>query len=135
MLKRIKKIFTETCIIFTILTLLLYCVGYLTVSSEISFKISGVFTLILLSFLLSVTKRILYVKSISVPVRIILHYLLVISVSYVIFALIGNIITTSLATLALLALVTLIYSIVTLVFVLRGEKKQAETEYQSMFKK
>ena len=135
MLNKIKTVLTETCVLFTLLTIILYCVGFIAVNDAVTFKPSGVFTLLALSFLLSVIKRVLFIKSISIPVKILLHYLLVLAASFLLFAVIGNVVSTSLATLVLLASVTLVYSVITLIFVLRNNKKQDETNYTSMFRK
>lgn len=136
MFNKIKTIFNDACILFTLLTFILYCAAFIAVKEAVAFSIVGVFALFGLSLILSIIRQVLYIKSFSLPLRILIHYLLVLICSFLLFAVIGKVVTTSLASLVLLAIVTLVYSILSLVFVLLGNNPKEHNEtYTSMFKK
>lgn len=136
MLTKIKKLAFNACALFTFFTFLLYIVGYITVGSSITLTLGGISLLLGLCILLCILNKVLYVNKLSLFIRIILHYLLVLSSSFFLFGVIGKIVSTSLASLFMLAVVTLIYSLIALAFMLtRSSENRNEQEYTSMFKK
>ena len=136
MFTKFKNLFVRACVLFTFITFLLYLIGYIIVSKTITLNLLSVVSLFAFCMLLCLLNNIFKLKKVALGIRIVLHYFLVLASTYIIFGLIGNIVSTSLASLFMLAIVTLVYSIVVLIFVLSKKSENSEnTEYSSMFRK
>ncbi len=139
MKKHLKKFFTDSCIIFTVFVFILYIVGTLTLSNTITLTLKTAALLFVCCLLLRLLHNVLYIKSIPMICRILLHYILVVSAAYIGFAIIAKIISNSLASIVMLSAVTLIYSAFAIALFLisskQKEKENEKQEYQSIFKK
>lgn len=137
MIERIKKLLTDSCILFTVFVFILYIVGNVLVSKTITITLGTAALLFVCCIMLCLFHGILYVKKIHIALRIILHYLLVLAAAYLGFAIIGKIVSNSLETLVMLSLVTFIYSVLALILFIVSDKKKEEQKgtYTSIFKK
>ena len=139
MLEKIKKTLTDSCILFTVFVFILYIAGNLLVSNTITITLTTATMLFLCCICLRIFHNVLYAKKIPIALRIIIHYLLVLTAAYIGFALIAKIVTNSLAAIIMLSSVTLVYSVfavtVVLLFGKKNETENNKKEYQSIFKK
>ena len=136
MFDKIKKYLTEVCILFTLLIFLLYLVGTALIISTITINLASICVLFGLSLLLTLLNRILFIKKIGLALRMLIHYFSVLASSFVLFGVIGKVLSTSLATLFMLSIVTLVYSVFAVLIITLGSKnKNVKEEYTSMFNK
>ena len=137
MSKKIQKILTDSCILFTIFVFIIYAAGYCFQQKSVTLALSGTAMLLATCVVLSIFRGVLTYKKLPMVVRILVHYLLVLSSAFLAFAVIGKIVSTSLQSLIMLSVVTLLYSIIALAyaFIESKQNKNAKDEYTSMFKK
>ena len=137
MFKKIQNFTSTCCVLFTFLMFVLFGLGKLFSDFEVALNLPKTAMLLGTCALLCLCSGILFIKKLPFGVRIIAHYFLVLGAMYLVFAVIGKFISTSLQSLVMLAFVTLLYSIVSLVYALVRNKfdKKADVQYKSMFKK
>lgn len=136
-MKNIQKILTDTCILFTVLAFLLYGVGKLVVEYTVGLSFENAALLFVTSLMLMLCSRIFLLQRLHIAVRILLHYLAVLGASFLLFAVIGGIVSTSLATLVLLGCISIVYSALALGYALWKTRapREAPPAYRSQFKK
>lgn len=117
-MKTVKKILTDVCILFTVLAFLLYGVGALTVEYKVGLSFGNAFLLFATSLMLTICNRIFLIQKFHIAVRILLHYVSVLGASFLLFAVIGGIVTTSLASLVLFSCISFFYSALALGYTL-----------------
>lgn len=134
---KLKKFLCDSCILFTVFVFILYIAGHALVSTSITLTLKTAAGLFLCCLLLRVFHNVLYIKSLPMAFRVFIHYLLVVSASYVGFALIAKIVTNSLASFVLLSVITLIYCGISAVIMFvqnkNREKNNQKKEYKSIF--
>lgn len=137
MSKKIQKILTDSCILFTIFVFIIYAAGYCFQQRSVTLALSGAAMLLASCAVLCIFRRVLTYKKLPMIVRILVHYILVLGSAFLVFAVIGKIVSTSVQSLIMLSAVTLIYSIFALAyaFIESKQDKNAKDEYTSMFKK
>ncbi|MBQ9133341.1 MAG: hypothetical protein IJX64_02280 [Clostridia bacterium] len=137
MAKKIQKILTDSCILFTIFVFIIYAAGYCFQQKSVTLALSGTAMLLGVCIVLSVFRRVLTYKKLPMIVRILIHYALVLGSAFLGFAVIGKIISTSLQSLIMLSAITLLYSMFALAYAFLESKqdKNAKDEYTSMFRK
>lgn len=132
----VKKILREACVMFTLLTFILYCIGYIIVSKTITLNLGSIAILFVMCLVLCLFKRILYIKNIPLFYKAVIHYVIVLGSAFLLFSVIGKVVTTSLASLIMLSVITLIYTIATIIILLISSKNENATgEYTSIFNK
>ncbi len=136
-MKNIRKLLTDTCTLFTVLAFLLYGVGKLVVEYTVGLSFENAVLLFITSLMLTLCNRIFLLQRLHIAVRILLHYLAVLGASFLLFAVIGGIVSTSLATLVLLACISIGYSAMALGYALWKTRapKEEPPAYRSQFKK
>jgi len=137
MVKKIQKFLSACCILFTFLVFALYGLGKLFSDFEVGLNLEKAAMLLGTCAILCLCSCVLFIKKLPMYVRILLHYLLVLGSMFLIFAVIGKIISTSLQSLVMLSAVTLLYSVIALVYALfqtRSGKKTTK-KYTPIFKK
>ena len=137
MKKKIQKILTDSCILFAVLIFIVYGIGYCVLGQSVTMAMNGIAMLFAICVALCIFHKVLTYKKWPLPVRILLHYLLVLSAAYLSFAVIGKVVSTSPQSLAMLAIITLLYTVFALVYAFLGSKQKAnaQEDYVSMFKK
>ncbi len=134
---KLKKFFTDSCILFTLFVFILYIAGHIFVSTSITITLKTAALLFLCCMVLRVLHAVLYINKIPKFARIFLHYLLVLAAAYISFALIAKIVSNSLATFVLLSAVTAVYCVFTVTITALSqksqEKKNQDSEYKSIF--
>lgn len=137
MFKKIRNFTSSCCVLFTLLVFLLFAIGKLFSEFEVALNLPKTAMLFGTCALLCLCSGILFVKKIPFGIRILMHYFLVLGAMYLVFAVIGKFISSSLQSLVMLAFVTLIYSIIALVYAFLRTKLDTKesTQYKSMFKK
>ncbi|MBQ8837043.1 MAG: hypothetical protein IJ002_06015 [Clostridia bacterium] len=139
----LKKILTDSCILFTVFVFILLSVNCLFVPADEGIVSGLSFETSLLLFISAVLLRIYYgvlsVKTIPLPLRVIINYVLVVGTGYGVIKLINtatNRQQNSLSLFVILAALALIYSaVIIIVFAIKGkknEKKNEEKEYKSI---
>lgn len=137
MKKKLQKLLADACILFTVLAFVLFSIGAITVDYVVALSFGGTVLLFVTSIVLVLCSRILYAKKLHMIIRILLHYGIVLGAAFLIFAVIGRIVSTSLAALVLLAGITFLYTAIALAYALwttRANKSNG-TSYDPMFKK
>lgn len=137
MLKKIQKLLTDSCILFTLLVFILYSIGNIFLDSGNPMTLDKLPLLFLTCLLFCLCHRILYVKQLHMVARVLLHYVAVLAAMFVVFAVFTDIISTSLQSLIMLSIITLLYSVIALVYTFWNTRsgKKAKEEYSPMFKK
>ena len=137
MQNKIQKILTDSCILFTILLFIVYGIGYCVLGHSVTMAINGATMLFCVCIVLTVFRKVLTWNKLPLALRILSHYLLVLGAAFLSFAVVGKIVSTSLASLVMLSIVTLLYTIFALVYAFIESKrdKNAKDEYTSMFRK
>lgn len=142
-MKKIKKILSDSCILFTVFVFILLAT-FALLFDEQEGVVSGLpFSTALLIFICSVLLRvfhnILNVKKIHLAWRVIIHYILVVGTSFAAVLLINklaNNTTKALSSFIILTVLTLVYSGIIVISILiqnkRAEKKKEKKEYKSI---
>lgn len=136
----IKKIAARGCVIFTIVTLIVYSIGSIVSDSERSFipSIKFIWLFFAFSVLLAAANEILSVKKISLGVRMLIHFAVCAALYFVCVVLCGGFISSGAQTLIAMTMFVIVYLIcgIFIAIVLsRREKKSADNEkYQSQFR-
>ena len=95
MAKKIQKILTDSCILFTIFVFIIYAAGYCFQQRSVTLALSGTAMLLGVCIVLSIFRRVLTYKQLPMIVRILIHYALVLGSAFLGFAVIGKIVSTS----------------------------------------
>ncbi len=137
MIKKTQKLLTDTCILFTVLAFVLFGIGSVSVEYAIALSFSGTVLLFCTALMLALCSRIFSIKKLHMAFRVLLHYVAVLAASFLIFAVIGKIVSTSLATLVLLSVITLLYSVIAFIYALWKTRyvRKGSKDYTSLFKK
>ena len=137
MKNKFRKILIRSCILFTIFVFIIYVTAALLLTDTVTLTLIGAAELYATCLVLAVLQEILLWRKLSVPLRLLIHYLLVLGAAYLAFAVIAKVNMTSLASFVFFAALTLIYSVCALLVVLIGEKRahKESKEYTPMFKK
>lgn len=138
MLQKIKHTLTLACILFTTAVFLLYAAGLALVGATIAFTLEALILLFALCILIALCSRILHIKSLSLPIRILIHYILILASAFFIFAFIGGFVQSAASALIAFICVTLVYAVFAVIFATLEQKKrrsaQDQKSYQSIFK-
>ncbi len=138
MLQKIKHTLTLACILFTASVFLLYAAGLALVGATIAFTLEALILLFALCILIALCSRILHIKSLSLPIRILIHYILILASAFFIFAFIGGFVQSAASALIAFFFVTLVYAVFAVIFATLEQKKrrsaQDQKSYQSIFK-
>ena len=146
MLKKIKKILTDSCILFTVFVFIL-----LTVNAAFSSPSDGIVSglsletcalLFICGVLLRIYHGVLYVEKIPMALRVIINYLLVVGTGFGAIKLISSVTNrqqNSLSLFIILSVFALIYSAVIVIGLIikkkMAEKKNEKKEYKSIVNK
>ena len=76
-IKKILNILKQTCIFFTLIVVFFYLISNSMISSTLVLEISGMFILLLFSFILAICNLIFGIKKLPIVVRSLIHYLLI----------------------------------------------------------
>lgn len=138
MLHKIKHTLATACILFTSFVFLLYAAGLIFVGSTITFTLEGLLLLFALCILIALSNYILHAQSLSLPIRMLLHYMFILASAFLIFIWIGGCIQNAAGALIAFVLITLLYAAFAVSFVFFERKKrrsaQNQKSYQSIFK-
>lgn len=138
MLHKIKHTLAAACILFTSFVFLLYAAGLIFVGSTITFTLEGLLLLFALCILIALSNYILHAQSLSLPIRMLLHYMFILASAFLIFIWIGGFIQNAAGALIAFVLITLLYAAFAVSFVFFERKKrrsaQNQKSYQSIFK-
>ena len=138
--KKIKSIFSNTCIIFS-LTVLLVLGAWAAISSQKVASTSLLFSQALgvfaFSFLLSCINKILKIRALKFFVRVLIHFAGFMLIFYLFFIRISNYAENSSGTFLIMLLVGIIYAVIAAVALivrhLSAKKKQDNEKYESQF--
>lgn len=138
MLHKIKHTLAAACILFTSFVFLLYAAGLIFVGSTITFTLEGLLLLFALCILIALSNYILHAQSLSLPIRMLLHYIFILASAFLIFIWIGGFIQNAAGALIAFVLITLLYAAFAVPFAFFERKKrrsvQNQKSYQSIFK-
>lgn len=138
MLQKIKHALTLACILFTAAVFLLYAAGLALVGATIMFTLEALVLLFALCVLIALCSRILHIESLSIPIRILIHYVLILASAFSVFAFIGGFVQSAASALIAFVCVTLVYAVFAVIFAALEQKKrrsaQDQKSYQSIFK-
>lgn len=76
-LKQILNILKQTCIFFTVIVVLFYLVSNSMISSTLVLEMSGMFMLLIFSFVFSLCNLIFGIKKLPIAVRSLIHYIII----------------------------------------------------------
>lgn len=107
----IKKLFVQSCICFTLMTLFLFLVGSAVPAFGNAIAVSTILSLYLFSLLLAAANLLLQIPQLKIGIRVLLHFIASIVAFYSIFVVVGMKITTQRATLTVLLLFTIFYAL------------------------
>ena len=135
----IKKIFTHSCVCFTLLILFLFLLGSSVPSFGNAIAVGSILSVYLFSLLLACANLLLGISRIQIGFRVLLHYIVSLSAFYGVFVLIALKITAPRSALVCLLLFTIFYAIfmgvyLYLYFSIAPKKVEKKTEYQSIYK-
>ena len=123
MLQKIKHALTLACILFTAAVFLLYAVGLALVGATIMFTLEALVLLFALCVLIALCSRILHIESLSIPIRILIHYVLILASAFSVFAFIGGFVQSAASALIAFVCVTLVYAVFAVIFAALEQKK------------
>ena len=76
-LKQILNILKQTCIFFTVIVVLFYLVSNSMISSTLVLEMSGMFMLLVFSFVFSLCNLIFGIKKLPIAIRALIHYVII----------------------------------------------------------
>lgn len=76
-IKKLLNILKQTCIFFTLIVILFYLISNSMISSTLVLEMSGMFMLLLFSFILSLCNLIFGIKKLPIVIRSLTHYLII----------------------------------------------------------
>lgn len=76
-IKQILNILKQTCIFFTLIIVLFYLISNSMISSTLVLEMSGMFMILLFSFILSLCNLIFGIKKLPIVIRALIHYLII----------------------------------------------------------
>ena len=138
-LKKISNILKQTCIFFTLIVVMFYLVSNSTISSTLVLEMSGMFMLLIFSFILALCNLIFGIKKLPIVVRSLIHYLIIAGIILFAFFYFTPDTASFGVSMVLVAFIAVIYAIVTAIAVaisirLRSVKSDEE-EYKPQFEK
>jgi len=76
-LKQILNILKQTCIFFTVIVVLFYLISNSMISSTLVLEMSGMFMLLVFSFVFSLCNLIFGIKKLPIAIRALIHYVII----------------------------------------------------------
>lgn len=107
----IKKLFIQSCVCFTLMTLFLFLIGSAVPAFGNAIAVSTILSLYLFSLLLSAANLLLLIPQIKIALRVLLHFIASIISFYSIFVVVGMKITAQREALTALLLFTIFYAL------------------------
>ena len=105
-----KKVFTHSCVCFTLITLFLFLIGSASPTFGSAIKVSSILSIYLFSLLLALANLLLILPKIQIGWRVMLHYLASLAAFYGVFILIAFKITATRSILVSILLFTILYT-------------------------
>lgn len=139
-MKALKSIISQGCVIFSIITLIIYSAGAIISNADRSFipDIKFIWLFFAFSLLLAATNKILYIKKIKLIPRLLIHFAVCLALYFVSVVLCGGFAKSGAQTLIALSFFVIIYiifAIAAAIIIGRSERKKADKEeYVSQFK-
>ena len=84
-LKRIKSILSQTSIFFTLIVVFFYLIANSMISTTLVLEMSGMFMILIFSFILALCNLLFLIKKIPAALRALLHYIIVAAVVIITF--------------------------------------------------
>lgn len=138
-MRSLKKILSDGCIFYTVITLVLYTGGMLfsTVEREWIPTLGMMFTVLLFSVLFSAANYVVIHTKLTAVLKLLLHFAVTTVIFYVLFILWGGFAARGSAVLVILLTYTLVYAIAALVFFavrrVRASVKNTDAKYENLF--
>ena len=79
-IKKFLNILKQTCIFFTLIVILFYLISNSMISSTLVLEMSGVFMLLIFSFVFALCNLIFDIKKLPIVIRALIHYLIIIGI-------------------------------------------------------
>lgn len=135
----VKKILTQTSVIFTLLILLVYVVGSAVPAFGNAIDLKNVLVILFFAFLFAAANRLLALERLPVMIRILLHFAATALGFYVVFVLIAAKATAPSAIFVMLGFYTLLYALLMGLYQLffhaiRQKRAEKENGYTSIYK-
>ncbi len=134
----LKKILTDSCIIYTLLITLVYFLGAFISATWIP-TVKMVISLLFFSVILSLGNEFLKSNILVYPIRLFIHFIATSLIFYIVFIVWGGLLQNGGKFLITFFLYTLVYVIVTvisrLISYIRSEKSTANKTYDSLYSK
>ena len=124
-----KRVITQTCVIFTLLVLLVFVIGSAVPDFGNAIDLKNILVILFFAFLFAAANRLLALERMSVILRILLHYAATAIGFYIVFILIAAKASAPSAIFVMLAFYTLLYALlmgIYQVFFHTLKKKQTE---------
>ena len=134
-----KRVLVGTCVIFTILVLLVYVIGSAVPDFGNAIDLKNILVILFFAFLFSAANRLLALENLPVFLRILLHFTTTAIGFYVVFILIAAKATAPSAIFVMLGFYTLMYALFMGIYQLlfhaiRQKRAEKETGYKSIYK-